>query len=71
MSNQHVSKHKNGGWQVKGEGNEKASSIHDTQNDAITAAKTIAKNQGTGVVIHGADGKIRQKESYGNGSIST
>nr|DAN54181.1 MAG TPA: protein of unknown function (DUF5633) [Caudoviricetes sp.] len=62
---QHVTP-KDGKWQVKGEGNDKATKIFGTQKDAIDYAKTIAKNQKSEVVIHGKDGKIRDKDSYGN-----
>jgi uncharacterized protein YdaT len=64
--NQHVTKHPEGGWQVKGAGNEKATKITDTQKQAIGAAIEIAKHQKTEVVIHGTDGRIRDKDSYGN-----
>lgn len=63
---QHVSKHGDGGWKVQGAGNSKATSRHDTQKEAIDAARSIARNQGSEVVIHGRDGKIRSKDSYGN-----
>ncbi|WP_143808518.1 DUF2188 domain-containing protein, partial [Pantoea rodasii] len=41
--NQHVVPH-NGEWAVKGEGNVKATSVHDTQKQAIDAARAIARN---------------------------
>ena len=53
-------------WGVRGEKNEKLTSIHDTQREAIEAAKGIAQNQQSEVVIHGSDGRIRDKDSYGN-----
>jgi uncharacterized protein YdaT len=64
--NQHVTKHSGGGWQVKGAGNEKATKITETQKQAIDDATKIAKHQKSEVVIHGTDGKIRDKDSYGN-----
>ncbi|MCF0052065.1 DUF2188 domain-containing protein [Dyadobacter sp. LJ53] len=64
--NQHVTKHTSGGWQVKGAGNEKATKVVDTQKQAISAATQIARNQKSEVVIHGRDGQIRDKDSYGN-----
>ena len=33
--NQHVTKHPDGGWQVKGAGNEKATKVTETQKQAI------------------------------------
>ncbi|KZR58351.1 DUF2188 domain-containing protein [Pseudobacillus badius] len=66
MSNQHVTPHPEGGWQVKGAGNSRATSRHDTQKAAIDAATNIARRQGTEVVIHRPNGQIRDKNSYGN-----
>lgn len=63
--NQHVTPHGNG-WQVKGAGNQKATAVVSTQKQAIQIARGIATNKGSEVVIHGTDGKIRQKNSYGN-----
>ena len=64
--NQHVLPHKNGGWQVKGAGNSKATVRTTTQKEAQKIARDIAKNQGSEVVVHGRDGRIRDKNSYGN-----
>lgn len=63
---QHVTPHPNGGWQVKGAGNKKATVITKTQKEAIQIAKNIAKNNKSELVIHGTNGKIREKDSYGN-----
>lgn len=65
MPNQHVTP-KGPKWQVKPAGGEKATKLFDTQKDAIGYARNIAVNQRTEVVIHGRDGKIRDKDSYGN-----
>lgn len=62
--NQHVVPH-NGSWGVKGAGNKKVTEVSPTQAQAINRAKSIAKNQGSEVVIHGRNGKIRDKDSYG------
>lgn len=51
---------------VRGEKNEKVTSTHDTQAQAIQRAKEIAINQHSEVVIHRPDGTIRDKDSYGN-----
>ncbi|KXH81621.1 DUF2188 domain-containing protein [Chryseobacterium kwangjuense] len=63
--NQHVVPHQ-GKWAVKGEGNQKNTLITDTQEQAITKAREIAKNQESELLIHGPDGAIREKNSYGN-----
>lgn len=67
--NQHVTKHPSGGWQVKGAGNEKATKVTPTQKQAIDEAVKIAKHQQSEVVIHGTNGKIRDKDSYGNDPV--
>lgn len=55
-----------GRWAVRRAGTDRASSVHDTQERAIAAGKKIAKTEGTELVIHGRDGRIREKNSYGN-----
>ena len=52
MANQHVVPNPNGGWDVKGEGNSKATRHTDTQREAISIAKDIARNQKSEAVIH-------------------
>ena len=64
--NQHVTPHPGGGWQVKGAGNEKATRRTDTQREAINIAKEIAENQQSELFIHGENGRIRERDSYGN-----
>jgi len=54
------------GWGVRGEGNGRDTSHHDTQKEAIDAAREIAQNQRSEVVIHDRHGRIRDKDSYGN-----
>lgn len=63
--NQHVTP-KNDKWQVKGAGNKKATALFDTQKEAINHARQISKNQNSELLIHGRDGKIRERDSYGN-----
>jgi uncharacterized protein YdaT len=61
---QHVVPHR-GRWGVRGEGNERVTSIHDTQGEAINRARGIAQRERSEVVIHRPDGRIRDKDSYG------
>jgi hypothetical protein len=63
--NQHVVP-RAGQWAVVGAGNKRATSIHDTQLSAIDAAREIARNQETELFIHGRNGQIRERDSYGN-----
>lgn len=61
----HVVPHDNG-WAAKRGGAERASKVTGTQKEAIDAGKRIAQREGTELVIHGEDGRIREKNSYGN-----
>ncbi len=65
MANQHVTP-KDGKWQVKGAGNSRATKLFDTQKEAINYGREIARNQQSELVIHGRNGQIRDKDSYGN-----
>ena len=64
--NQHVTPHPNGGWQVKGAGNTRATVRTSTQREAAAIARSIAINQGSERIIHRPNGQIRAKDSYGN-----
>lgn len=55
-----------GGWSVRRAGSTRASGNYSTQHDAIDAATRIARNQRTEVYVHGRDGRIRERNSYGN-----
>lgn len=55
-----------GGWRVVRAGAARASSVHDTQAEAVAAATRIARNQRTELYVHGRDGRIRERNSYGN-----
>lgn len=63
--NQHVVPHTNG-WAVRGAGNSRATSVHETQREATEQARDIAQNQSSEVLIHGRNGRIRERNSYGN-----
>ena len=63
--NQHVTPHPDGGWQVKGEGNSKATVRTSTQREAIDRARAISRNQRSELVIHRPNGMIRDKDSHG------
>ncbi len=53
-------------WQVKKSGNDRATAVTPTQKDAIDIGRGIARDMETELVIHGRDGRIRDKDSYGN-----
>ncbi len=63
--NQHVIPVKDG-WAVKGENNSRRTKITKTKSEAVERARKIAKNKKSELVIHNKDGKISDKDSYGN-----
>jgi hypothetical protein len=63
--NQHVVKTPEG-WGVRGDNNSKITQNYGTQNEAFIRAREIAINQKSEVIVHGENGKIREKNSYGN-----
>ena len=65
MTNQHVTPHPEGGWQVKAEGASRATVRTETQKEAIERGKQIAMNQGAELYIHNKQGQIRERNTYG------
>lgn len=63
--NQHVLPGKDG-WKVKGEGNSRSTANTSTKKEAIEKAREIARNQKSEIIIHGKDGRIQDKDSFGN-----
>jgi hypothetical protein len=63
--NQHVVPN-DGNWAVKGAGNEKATRVVQTQKEAIQIAREISKNQESEMFIHGKNGQIRERNTYGD-----
>lgn len=59
----HVSRD-GGRWKVS-QGGSKVST-HNTQATAIGAARREARADRVDLVVHGRDGRIRSKDSYGN-----
>jgi hypothetical protein len=64
--NIHITHRADGDWAVKGEGDDRASSLHDTQKDAIDAGRKLAQANRSELVIHGRDNRIIDKDSFGN-----
>ena len=56
-------------WGVRGAGNSRLTSTHETQEAATTRARGIAITKKSEVVIHRPDGRIRDKDSYGNDPV--
>lgn len=60
---QHVVPYKDD-WAVRREGNKRITSKHRKQSTAIRKAKILAKRHKADVIIHRADGGIRDRISY-------
>ena len=60
---------RNEGWVVRKEGTSRATSVHQTQRDAIDAAREIARTWHTELIIHRRDGRIRDRDNYGREPI--
>ena len=57
---------RNGKWAVRKTGSVKATKIFDSQQEAINLGRRIARNQRTELYIHGRDGRIWDRNSYGH-----
>ena len=68
--NQHVVPAKNGGWNVKGAGNSRATVHTTTKSEATNIARQISRNQGSELIIHGTDGKIQSRDSHGKDPVA-
>ena len=54
------------GWRVEVEGSNRARSTHAKQNEAWKAARDVARTNNSEALLHGRNGKIRQRSTYGN-----
>ena len=61
-----ISPHEDGGWQVIRQGGERASSRHARKVDADKVARGMARRDEVELVIKGKDGRIQDKDSFGN-----
>jgi hypothetical protein len=64
--NQHVVPPPDGGWAVKPEGGQRASSIHGTQRGATDRRREVSRIQHSELFVHGRDGRIRERDSHGH-----
>lgn len=53
-------------WGVKIEGNQRSSKNFDTQSQAAIYGKSRAIENSSELLIHGQNGRIREKNSFGN-----
>lgn len=62
----HVVPSAGGGWDVKRGGGQRASSHHDTKQEAVAQAREVSRNQGTELRIHNRNGRIGSSDSHGH-----
>lgn len=62
--NQHVVL-SGGRWTVRSAGAQRASRSFTTQEEAIEHAREKARRDGKELFIHGRDGRVRERSSYG------
>jgi hypothetical protein len=54
-----------GKWSVRSAGANRASGTFETQKEAIDSARKKARREGSELYIHGRDGRIRDRSSFG------
>lgn len=64
--NVHVVPTDNGKWAVRIEGTDGTGPTYDTQQEAIASGTEAAQQAKVELFVHGADGRIRERNSFGN-----
>lgn len=62
----HVIPKSNGEWSVKRTGAERATGNYASKKTAVTNAKKLVLKSGGELIIHEKDGRIKERDSYGN-----
>lgn len=65
VKQQHTTPHGAHAWASKKSGSSRASKVFDTKAEAVAYSRQVAQNQNIEHVIHGRDGKIQSRDSYG------
>jgi uncharacterized protein YdaT len=65
MANQHIVR-RGSQWAIHAKNALRDTRVVDTQSEAIDVGRQIAKKQRSELIIHGRDGRIRARDSYGN-----
>ena len=61
---QHVVAHERG-WAVQADGDSAPLAVFKTQGEAWERAKAVARRERSEAVLHGRDGRIRERNAYG------
>jgi len=54
----------NGQWVVRRESDSGAHRVYPSKDEAVRQGREIAKREGVDHVVHGRDGRIRERDSY-------
>lgn len=64
--NTHVIASVNGGWSVRRSRSERAQRTFGTKDEAVKYGRKMARERNSDLVIHGRDGLVSERNSYGN-----
>jgi len=67
----HVVPRQSGGWAVKTAGKSRAGRVFEKKADAVDYARDAAKREHGELYVHGKDGTIKERRSYGNDPYPT
>jgi hypothetical protein len=67
----HVVPDKEGRWVVKRSGNTRPSGVFESQAEAISRARDLAKSRRSELVVYGEDGRIRDRIAYGPAPVAS
>jgi hypothetical protein len=62
----HVVRDNDSGWQVRIEGTARPRSTHKTQTEAAKTGRDVARKNKSELLVHGRDGKIRERSTFGH-----
>ena len=63
--------HRDGKWLNTIEGGDDAGGTHATKEEAVAAGRDLARSRKAEHLIHNLDGKIGERQSYGNDPTSS
>lgn len=65
VKSKHVVPNPRGGWSVRTSGAQRAARTFETQGEAVTYGRDMARKDRAELYVHGRDGTIKTKNSYG------
>ncbi len=61
-----VATHADGGWKVQAEGASRATSVHETKDEAVANAKELARShRPSQLLVYKNDGTVQTEQTYG------